>query len=343
MASITTRKVSTGRGKQVLAGVVFLAIFAVMLFAILAAFKSQQRELEVVGYATNVAVGTMISEGDIQPITILKGTFDAKKDVSWVSYDGTSQKGQLYVLWKDREDEEKGVIGKYASNSGTIDDYMTARDITASKVEPNPWYSKVVDGSEIYTLAFDSSDVYTRLVLPGSTLRMRIITEVPIEAADEYRAAIENKTGLTQGLTDTNGYVSAVLPFYVTKEDGDDSGNTIPVAEVVFENLTMIDALNAENESIFDIYYSLECMDATVREDYIRAHIDELRSRLVPKSLVLVLTAEQATEVAEFENIDRTEYKYTVVKKTVEDDLLSKFSEIATRIGTITVDPNENK
>jgi hypothetical protein len=100
--------------------------------------------------------------------------------------------------------------------------------------------------------------------------------------------------------------------------------------------------MNSDGESIFDIYYSLSNLDSTVRESIIRENADELKTRLIPASLIMNLTSEQAASIAEFENASISAYKYTVVKKEEVDDLYTKFMDIATRINTVTISTSDD-
>lgn len=343
MASIKPKKVSSGRGKQVLTGIFSIGFFCALLGGVYAVYKLDQREVEIVTFKRDVSIGTKITEADIERGTIMKTEYDSKSSVSYVANDGTQQKGQIYIKYSDVE----SILGQYVTNARRLGDAVTERDISTEEIEPNPWYSQIPYDNELYTMKFDSSDVYTRMLMPGATTRMRIITKVDVEDADEYRKQIQSKSAANQaGLeNDQNGYISAILPFYSAKKgDGTSSTRTnaeVPIAEIVFENLTILDAMNKDNESIFDIYYSLNNMDSTVREEYIRENAEDLRSKLIPASLIMSLTKDQATSVAEFENVDTTAYKWTVVKKESEDELYQKFMDIGSRINTITINPDE--
>jgi hypothetical protein len=194
---------------------------------------------------------------------------------------------------------------------------------------------------EIYTLSLDLEDTYTRLIMPGAVVRMRLVTQVEASKEQAYRDAIASKAGTTEGISNSNGYVSAVLPFYNTENSSSSSSGTVPVSEIVFENITIIDALNSSGTSIFDIYYALYNMESTAREEYIRNNADTLKEAVMPEKLVLILDTEEASEVAEFEQIGNTTAKFTIVKSETEDELYVKFSEIASRISQISLTNSE--
>ena len=169
---------------------------------------------------------------------------------------------------------------------------------------------------------------------------MRLVTEVDKAQEQAYRDAIANKAGTSDGIDVNNGFLSAVLPTY--NVDSSKSSAKVPVSEIVFENLTIIDALNSSGQSIFDIYYALYNMESTAREQYIRSNASTLKSELMPEKLVLVLSTTEASQVAEFEQIGNTTAKFTVIKTETEDELYSKFNEIATRINQISLTNSNN-
>lgn len=368
---IKPKKVSTGNGRAIIGAIASVAMFGVLIGGIAYVYQMDQREVEIVKFTRDVGIGTEITYADVQMGTILTAEYNSKNNTTWVGNDGTTQNGQIYIRW----DNVKDILGMYVTNARRVDDAVTLRDLSADEIEPNPWFSQIPEGNELYTMKFSASDIYTRMLMPGCTIRMRVVTQVPPEDADAFRAQIAKKTPYAEGgMEDSNGYMSAILPYFSTEEDGSGSSKgSVPVAEIVFNNLIMLDALNGSGESIFDLYYSLVNMDSTVREEYIRNNAADLRSRLLPQSLIMSLTPEQATAISEFENAGLGSFKYTIVKNSLSDEgefsdeqtlidpetgeplasdgtttyanarvgqeLYQKFMDIATRINTITINP----
>lgn len=338
MAKIKPKKVSTGRGKAIIGGIFSIGMFAVLIGGVYMTYKLDQREIEIVTFKRDVSIGTQITAADIERGTILKAEYDAKKNTSWVGNDGITKQGQIYLKYE----ESDKVLGQYVTNARRLGDAVTVRDLSADEIEPNPWYSTVPVGNELYTFKFDSSDIYTRMLMPGSTIRMRMIVNVPSSAEEAFRREIAKLTP-EAGFEEENstGYISAKLPFYADAIS--DNDKEVPIAEIVFDNLVILDAMNGSNESIFDLYYSLSNMDSTVREQYIRDNAENLRARLIPQTLIMSLTKEQASSIAEYQNAEIPAYKWTVVKTEQEDELLGKFMDIASRIYTIQINSSDDK
>lgn len=371
--NIKPKKVSTGNGRAIIGAIASVAMFGVLVGGIGYVYQMDQREVEIVKFNRDVGIGTEITAADICVGTILTAEYNARANSTWIGNDGTQQSGQIYVRWENAED----VLGMYVTNARRVDDAVTVRDLSSDEIEPNPWFGLVPEGNELYTMKFNASDIYTRMLMPGCTIRMRVITQVPAEDADAFRAQIAQKAIHTDsGVEDSNGYMSAILPYFSVEEEGGSNKSSVPVAEIVFNNLVMLDSLNSNGESIFDLYYSLVNMDSTVREQYIRNNATDLRNRLLPQSLIMSLSPEQATAISEFENAGLGNFKYTIVKNTLSDDgeysdeqilvdpetgepldpdgtttfanarigseLYQKFMDIATRINTITINPDSD-
>ena len=306
MATIKPQKVKTGNGRAIIGAIASIAMFGSMIFGIYKVYEMDQREVEVVKFSRDIGIGTEITQADIVMGTILTAEYKDKEDTVWTANDGTQKQGQIYIRWEDCQ----SILGMYVTNARRVDDAVTLRDLSDEEIEPNPWFSEVPVGNELYTMKFSANDTYTRMIMPGCTMRVRIVQMVDQSEADAFRAQIAkkeatNKNGIEK---DSNGYVSAVLPYYSvdTNAEGVSVGNKkqVPIAEVIFENLVMLDALNNSGESIFDIYYAMVNMDSTVREQFIRENADSLKTRLLPTSLIMSLTPEQSTAIAEFEKAD---------------------------------------
>ena len=271
---ITPKKVKTNTAKNIVFALGSICMFGVLIGGIVYTYKIDQREVEIVKFNHDVAIGSEITGQDIEIGTILQAEYNARAKSEWIANDGTPRSGQIYIKWDDADK----ILGMYVTNARRTGDAVTLRDITKDEIEPNPWFSEVPVGNELYTLKFNPSDTYTRMLLPGCTIRMRIIQDVAQTDEQTVRKIIESKTKEAEESSDEdfNGYISAYLPYYVktTTDDGSavnkKEAKDVPVAEIVFDNLVMLDALNNQGESIFDIYYALVNMESTVRENYIR-------------------------------------------------------------------------
>ena len=52
MAKLQPRKVSSGKGRAVIGGICCILMFVILIFGILAVYKSEQREIEIVAENT---------------------------------------------------------------------------------------------------------------------------------------------------------------------------------------------------------------------------------------------------------------------------------------------------
>lgn len=316
--------------KKVVTALAFLLSAGIMGGACYMVFRTDQKTIQVCSYGKSMSIGQTIDINDIMAKDILKSEYKAMEQSQLTLPDGSIVKGQKYVPY----DHRMNIVGyaiAYGVNSG---DFVTPEEITQKSVDINPWYSNIVEGQEIYTLAFDSSDVYARYLVPGAKVKMRVISAVPTSEVEAARAAVKENIQKTDETP--NAFREAILPFKVFT--GTDSDTESHVSESVFDGIKIMDALNSGGESIFDIYYNISNMETSAREAYIQANADSLKGRIVPSKLILIVDAEEGDRLAEYEQTQKSAYKYTVIKQEPEEDengsveMYQKFNDISTRI-----------
>lgn len=313
-------------GKKVGVAVASLLALGIVSTAMYFTGKSDTRIVEVCAFKSGMTTGDTIEDGDIMARQILKTEYDAAKGINLVLHNGEIVKGDRYILYSQRAD----VVGNSLAYSVSAGENITPENTTTDTIDTNPWYSAIEDGQEIYTLPFSSTDVYVKYLLPGALVRMRVISQVPLSADSQARQDVANNEKKS---TTSNSFREAILPKKdYPLPDNDTSRKESNISEVVFEGIRIMDAKNAQGESIFDIYYTLACMEGSDREKYIQANAATLKTRIVPASLVLVVDKDEASALAEYEQVQKTHYKYTIVKDTIEDELYEKFNSIGQRI-----------
>lgn len=302
--------------------------FGIALSAVAFVITQTQKEVDVLCYTRNMSVGDCITESDLTTVPMLKSKYITASQESHTMSDGQSYQGQIYYKASNKE----AVIGKYITSATRSTDEVQVTELSNNPVESNPWYENIEDGQEIFTLDFSDDDVYSPLIFPGSTIRMRTIRMIPSQDAEKYRKEIEKKSEDSSNKDNKDTQIS-VIPSSLNTKDTD---STEPVAEITFDNLKVIDALNSDKESIFAIYKSLASMAPDVRQTYIKENKEKLRERVIPVKLVLVLNEKQANFISEFEKSEYNSIKYTVLKTKEEDELYTSFYSIANSIQAVT-------
>lgn len=318
---------------------IFFAIPVVFLMAMITTAKSQQNEVSVIRVKQDMLAGdVIITEGanaNVEEFRMLEQTYNTLGKTTYVS-DGKTITKQIMLLWQDRDK----IKDKYITSYTQAGAYLTERHVTDTTQLSNPHLANVPKGNEIYTLPFDVSGVDTQLLMPGTAIRVRLVLQVDTDQRQTLSSAVEKKD---QDL-DVNGSDSKQDGKSVILNMGTSSSNqnfntgasTVPISEVVFDKIIIIDMLNNAQESIFEIYTALLRMPLDERVKYLETTIEDpntnFQKRVTPSALVLSLTRDQASTMAEFENISNGEIKYTILPQDGEDELMGQFFEIAEQI-----------
>ncbi len=313
--------------KMIISSVYIVAIIAVLIAAKLV-LNFQQDEIAVIRLKSDKLAGETIDSSDIEEFKMLRKTYDELGTVNYTDADGKSSVKQVIYKWEDKDQ----VVDKYIANYTQGGQYLTLKNVTDKKVVRNPWLAEVKEGQEIYTLPIQTEGVNTRLLLPGTHLRVRVVVQM-----DDTTNPFKHGNAATP---ETGGVVSGTTNE-LNKNALASSGSEVPTASVVFDDLVAIDMLNSSNESLFDIYMALYKLSVEERISYLETTIEdgnaqEFQKRVMPTSLVLILNKSQATQMAEFENLSGATIKYTILPYTDDNgNLLSNFTEIANQMNEI--------
>lgn len=313
---------NSGVKKGAIAG--FLVLSIVASGSMIALKNMQAQELTVVGFKTSVATGTEITQDLIEEVPIVQAMYDKYGQETWIGADGNTYTTGHFIKWSERS----CLAGMTTKSAGREGMFVDITQLTNEKIENNPWYSEVEEGQELYTLDFDGSSAYQSYLVPGCTINLRYIWNVPADKEDEYRNLIENKTSDT-----INGFMESVISQGSLASS--DNGLTVPLAEKIFDNLQVVDFLNSNGESIFNIYYTLNALGETERSTYIEANASSLATSVTPTQIVFVLDSEQADKMAEFEASGSATQKYTVTKSDSDDSTYNEFLAIAEEIAKV--------
>jgi len=316
------------QAKKVMLAFVYILVIAALMFGAKAFLDGQQEEVTVIRLKKDMLAGEVIRESDIEPYKMLKKSYDELGKVSYTSVDGSTSVRQIIYLWENKND----AIGKYIAIYTQGGQYLTLKNVTDKKIIRNPWLAEVGPTHEIYTLPISTEGINTRLLLPGSHLRVRVVVQPKDNTySTPNNSLFSNNANTTAPVTGENEFdVNAILEV----------GGTVPIVSVVFDDLTCVDMLNAKGESIFDIYMALSKLPIEERAKYLETTIqgdsNAFQQKVIPTSLVLILTKSQATAMAQFENMSGAIIKYTILPYKDEDGtLLSSFTEIADQMSDI--------
>lgn len=364
-----------------------IRLFAMMLAGIFAIVglmffltRFQQKEIQIVQVKRTLTAGDVLSEADMKPFTMLESAYNEMGVQDFVGKDGEKKHANIYIRWDQRDQ----VVGLVAGNFIKQNTYLTVLDVTDEPIVRNPWVSSIKPEQEFYTMQFDSKDVNTRLLYPGTRIRARIVITVDATELADLRAkidAVNNTPGsgvhaslITGDLgnelsgeatTPEDSALGALEPAVdaegnpidPTIGNVDEEGNyeystsglmgEVTIAQVVIDSITIADMRNKDGESIFEIYSSLVKLPLAERTEYLNTNLTEpekaveFQTRVTPADMTFILNRQDATRLAEFENMDGATIKYTILPGMEDDapeaakELMAQFLELNNQISTI--------
>ena len=208
--------------------------------------------------------------------------------------DGTSRRE--VVLWEDlpRIVETGAYAGVYIAAGRPI--YYS--DLSNTGTQKNS-YLYQMDG-ELIRLDITPDD-FGDMVVPGDKLNIRITYET-----DDYTLPTQEEY---KRIMDSDGEIS----------------ETITVTEMLFSEVAILDMINGNGESIFDLYYELLTLPEAERSTIINS--DDFKSRVAPSNILLSVTAEEADRYARIKGLGG-EYLITLLPRDGTTEILDALDEL---------------
>ena len=332
-------KVKGSAGKRFLAILIMAIGIAMLMFAASKAISNKQEVISVIRMTEALKAGDVITGDSIAEYQMLKKTYKELGTVELPVDDDSdkTESKQIIIPWSQRDE----VIGKYMGNYISKGTYLTSQDITSEVTTRNPWIQSMKADEEIYTMNFDAGAINTRLIYPGTRLRVRLLQQVPVDKVDDIRKLIGRAESENLDLI---VHESTVLKNGKLIESAE-AKDEFNVAEIVIDDITITDMTNGSGESIYDLYCSLLKLPVNDRLKYLRTELIENEeanswaARTTPSMITFILDKDSASRLAEFEQNGGT-LKYTILPDDPDSEdqanLMSQFIEISNQINTVT-------
>lgn len=252
----TKNKVKFSRQILVL---VILALFIIAILMINYISSAPMRDVvEIAVFKNSVGQNDYISKDMLTNETMTRSDYEKSAYVKMS--DGTTRR--QIVLY----DDISSLVGKYAANYIRKGTPIYYDEITAETAKAYS-YLYQMDGTELLKIDVDPKE-FGNIIVPGDRLNIRV----------NYKE---------------NSYELPTLEEYqAQKEMGISSVKVIEKSELLFSEVTILDMLNKDGESIFDKYYALVSLPKAEREKTYAS--EEFKKSIQPKSVLISATAEQA-------------------------------------------------
>lgn len=247
--------VNVGKSALVFIGL-GVVIVIVLLINVFATAKLKEK-VEVVQLKESVAQNQLITEDNLQKVEMYAAEF--KKVGEVVLSDGSTR--SAVVRW----DERQNIVGGYAAYYIRKNTCIYWDALTHETQRKNSYLYKM-DG-ELLKLDV-SADVFGEMVVPGDRVNIRCI------------------------YTETNYNLPTVAEYEAMEQLGLQMNTTTEVQTKLFSGVSVLDMLNSNGESIFDIYYNL--INLSTSEQQAMLNSSEFKEKTAPSQILLCVTAEEA-------------------------------------------------
>ena len=292
---------TAGRAKSRVIGV-FIALATIVFVCVVTSISASENKkvVSVVRLKDNVSANSMITEDMIEEYDMYYKEFEQYGVVNYS--DGTKKKS--VVTWEDRDSIVGNRYAAYYLRGGTV----LFWDQTVREQTKKNSYLYSMDG-ELLNIKMNTED-FGDMVVPGDTLNIRARYQKV-----NYDLPTEEQYKLT---TEEGGTVQAV---------------TTPVTEMLFSEVTVLDMLNSEGNSIFDIYY--DYISKSKEEQAALLADSEFLTSVEPDTILLEVTAEEADRFMEIEAND-AEYLMTLLPRTGSSSIIDSLAEIQSALNGTT-------
>lgn len=275
----------------IVAGILILAFVLLQVDA-----KGYKVEVKVASLKNDIG-NNVITKGDLQPKVLLKK--DVEKDM---------------VLWRDIEEEliDKYPVMQIRKNTPIYKDMVSDKQVVRYE-----YLYELKPDEELLTFKYDNSMAGGRIARPGD--RFRIRGSYKLDDGERERL-------IAQG----------VLSGGALGEDVKDSGGNVVIksanesdsivgdvrTRLIFDVATVVDMLNSDGDSIYEILGDLMALPKAEQEKIMES--SEFKGQITPQSLLIVVKSNQVSRYVEFQAAKDANYTLTILSRDEnlrEDDI----------------------
>lgn len=276
---------------------VIIALLVVVFVSVLTAISAAENKKTITVVRlkgdTPIAANTMITEDMVESYDMYYKEYQQYGTMKFS--DGSTR--STIVTWEDRD----LIIGQryaaYYLRGGTVLFWdSTIKDQTRKNS-----YLYSMSG-ELLNINMNTVSDFGDMVVPGDTLNIRATyTKTNYDLSDEeaYKLAYANGTNITSVET--------------------------TVIEPLFEEVAILDMLNAKGNSIFDIYYDYISM--TKSEQAAALANDDFLSSVKPSSILLEVTSEEVEHYMVMQSAGAT-YQITLLPRSSSSSIIDSLNDI---------------
>lgn len=273
--------------------IIFMLVCVVAAVIGINFYSAQQlrQTVDVVKLKAGVPKEGIITEDNMYKDTMLKSEYERTAIKTLAS----GEKRRNIVLWEDR----KTIVNKFASYYIHEDAPIFWDGVSAESSKKYSYLYKM-DG-ELLKLELEA-DTFGEMLVPGDHINVRVsYVEQVYTLPTEEEFMLQQQTGI-QAQTQ------------VTRQ------------ELLFSNTSVLDILNGNGESIFDIYYNLLALPKGQQQALVQT--DDFKNSVQPKQILLNVTPEEADHYMKIKGKSPT-YLMTLLPRTSSNAITEVLNELS--------------
>lgn len=278
------------KNKRVITGLVAF-IVAITLVNILATFKLKE-EVEIVQLKAGIPAEGVITQDNIEKGTMVKAEFEKQGVITLA--DGS--KKRAIVLWEDRQKLANSYASYYIRGKTPI--YW---DSISREIPKKYSYLYKMDGELAYLEI--SADTFGEMLVPGDRINIRATYQEQV-----FTLPTEKE-------------------FMMQQQMGIQAQTSVQRNIKLFNNVAVLDILNAKGESIFDLYYQILSLPKAQQREIVNS--PEFQDQVKPSKILLNVTPEEADNYMNIKN-KGPKYMMTLLPRTSSNLISEALSELQT-------------
>lgn len=276
---------------------VVLALLVVVFVSVLTAISASENKKTItvvrIKDDKSIAANAMITEDMIEPYDMYYKEYENYGTMKFS--DGTTR-GTI-VRWEDRSAVVGVRYAAYYMRGGTV----LFWDSTIKDQTKKNSYLYSMSG-ELLNIQMDTTTDFGNMVVPGDTLNIRatyVKTNYDLPSEEAYKLALEQGNSINAVQT--------------------------TVTEPLFKEVAILDMLNSDGNSIFDIYYNYISM--TKAEQAAALEDDDFLASVEPASILLEVTEEEVEHYMRLQDAGAT-YQMTLLPRTSSSSIIDSLNDI---------------
>lgn len=290
-----TKSSTASRAKTRVVGVLIALVFIVVVIILMGIATSEsRRQISVVMLKDNVSANAMITDDMIEEY---KMYYNELKNYG-VSELSDGSKRQQIVEWKLKDQ----VVGKRYAAYYLRGKTVLFWDQTVKEQSKKNSYLYSMDG-ELLNIQMDTKD-FGDMVVPGDVINVRAsynTIDYDLTSEEQYKLSLQS------------GERPSMTGIQVQKN------------ELLFSEVSILDMLNSDGASIFDIYY--DYISKSKAEQNALLQDDSFLNSVKPSTILLEVTAEEADRFMQMEALS-ADYLMTLLPRTGSSAILDSLSDI---------------